>query len=98
MHAVPNTEAFELAGRRLWQCKACGYQIGYGWNDSAPNPNASHPLVLGGVPGHHAHTGFWALQLQRQLGLDSYETAWAMLHKLRRAMVRPDREAFQGEG
>ena len=26
------------------------------------------------------------------LGLRSYETAWAWLHKLRRAMVRPDRE------
>jgi hypothetical protein len=33
--------------------------------------------------------------LQRQRGLDSYETAWAMLHKLRRAMVRPDREALK---
>jgi len=25
------------------------------------------------------------------IGLGSYETAWAWLHKLRRAMVRPDR-------
>jgi hypothetical protein len=42
------------------------------------------------------HTpGLSALQRQRQLGLDSYETAWAMLHKLRRAMVRPDREALK---
>ena len=36
--------------------------------------------------------GVSALGLQRVLGLGSYETAWAWLHKLRRAMVRPDRE------
>ncbi len=31
--------------------------------------------------------GVSALLLQRQLGLTCYETAWMMLHKLRRAMV-----------
>jgi transposase-like protein len=42
------------------------------------------------------HTpGLFALQLQRQLGIDRYETAWAILHKLRRAMVRPDREPLK---
>lgn len=30
------------------------------------------------------------------LGLGSYETAWAWLHKLRRAMVRSDRERLNG--
>jgi len=37
-----------------------------------------------------------ALNLQRILGLGSYQTAWTMLHKLRRAMVRPSREKLQG--
>ena len=41
--------------------------------------------------------GFSALQLQRQLGLRRYETAWAMLQKLRRAMVRPEREPLKGK-
>src|ERR1035438_216515 len=31
-----------------------------------------------------------ALQIQRQLGLSRYETAFQILHKLRAAMVRPD--------
>ncbi len=41
--------------------------------------------------------GMSALGLQRQLGLGSYETAWAWLHKLRRAMVRPGRDRLSGE-
>jgi hypothetical protein len=35
--------------------------------------------------------GVSALGLQRELGIGSYQTAWAWLHKLRRAMVRPNR-------
>jgi transposase-like protein len=38
-----------------------------------------------------------ALLLQRQLGLSRYETAWMMLHKLRRAMVNATREPLRGE-
>ena len=41
-------------------------------------------------------TGASALGLQRVLGLGSYKTAWTWLHKLRRAMVRPDREQLGG--
>ncbi len=40
--------------------------------------------------------GASALGLQRILGLGSYKTAWAWLHKLRRAMVRPGRDRLQG--
>lgn len=40
--------------------------------------------------------GVTALGLQRVLGLGSYQTAWTMLHRLRRAMVRPGREQLSG--
>lgn len=40
--------------------------------------------------------GVSALGLQKELGLGSYRTAWTMLHKLRRAMIRPDRERLCG--
>jgi transposase-like protein len=41
-------------------------------------------------------SGASALGLQRVLGLGSYQTAWTMLHKLRRAMVRPGRDRLSG--
>ena len=40
--------------------------------------------------------GVSALGLQRVLGLGSYQTAWTMLHRFRRAMVRPDRDRLRG--
>ncbi len=41
--------------------------------------------------------GISATQLQIQLGLSRYETAFQILHKLRSAMVNPDREPLHGE-
>ena len=40
--------------------------------------------------------GVSALGLQRVLGLGSYQTAWTMLHRFRRAMVRPGRDKLKG--
>ena len=41
-------------------------------------------------------TGASAYNLKDFMGFGSYETAWAWLHKLRRAMVRPEREKLTG--
>jgi transposase-like protein len=41
--------------------------------------------------------GISALLLQRQLSIRRYETAWLILHKLRRAMVNAAREPLHGE-
>ena len=41
--------------------------------------------------------GISALLLQRQLALKRYETAWMMLHKLRRAMVNLAREPLHSD-
>jgi hypothetical protein len=40
--------------------------------------------------------GISAVQLQRQVGLSRYETAFQILHKLRAGMVRPNRDAIGG--
>jgi hypothetical protein len=39
--------------------------------------------------------GISALALQRALGIGSYQTAWAMLHRLRSVLVRPGRELLR---
>ncbi len=41
--------------------------------------------------------GVSAAELQRKLGLGSYQTAWSWLTKIRTAMVRPNREPLSGE-
>jgi transposase-like protein len=35
--------------------------------------------------------GISAMELKRQMGFGSYQTAWSWLHKIRKAMVRPGR-------
>lgn len=40
--------------------------------------------------------GVSALGMKRVLGLGSYQTAWAMLHRFRQAMVNPGREKLRG--
>src|SRR4051812_16719349 len=40
--------------------------------------------------------GIAATELKRQLGFGSYGTAWSWLHKIRKAMVRPEREPLAG--
>lgn len=40
--------------------------------------------------------GVRALGLQRARGLGNYKTAWALLHKLRRALIRPGRDRLSG--
>ncbi len=40
--------------------------------------------------------GASALGLKRVLGIGSYQTAWAMLHRYRSAMIRPGRDRLRG--
>jgi hypothetical protein len=44
------------------------------------------------VRGLDAAQGISAKDLERIMGLGSYETAWTWLHKLRAALVRPERK------
>ena len=92
-----HAEAYELGARDLFQCRSCRHQV------SVTAGTVLHrtrlPLHLWFVAAYlvTTHTpGFSAVQLQRQLGLARYETAWTMLHKLRRAMLRPERDRLSG--
>jgi len=84
-------------GSVLFQCAACDYKAS---------------VTAGTIfQDTHKPLGMWfraiwwvvcqkngasALGLQRILGLGSYKTAWAWMHKLRRAMVRPGRDRLTG--
>ena len=77
--------------RRLWSP-----DVGHGRDDLSGHPDAVDHVVPRDVVGDQTKTGTSALGLQRVLGLGSYQTAWAWLHKLRRAMVRPGRDRLSG--
>ena len=90
--------AYELLKQRRRQCAKCRYQVSL---------TAGTVLHRTKIPLTH---WFWAaflmttdkrgvsaLLVQYQLGLSRYETAWMMLHKLRRAMVNAAREPLRGE-
>lgn len=91
-------KAYRLAGRRRWQCLACRYQVSLTAGTVLHNTKTS--LTVWFWAAYLAVTdkrGISALLFQRQLGLTRYETAWMLLHKLRRAMVNTAREPLHGE-
>lgn len=95
--ACGHDTATTLRSRALLQCRTCRRQTSV---TAGTVLHRTHlPLTLWFTAAYlvTTHTpGFSAVQLQRQLGLSRYETAWAMLQKLRRAMVRPERDRLRG--
>jgi hypothetical protein len=94
--ACDSTDAWKTK-RELWVCRACERQTSIAANTifaGTRTPLASWFAAIWELVS--AKQGMSALQLKRVLGLGSYETAWAHLHKLRRAMVRPGRDLLQG--
>ena len=81
----------------LWQCAGCGRQTSV--TAGTIFQDTRTPLMTWFRAIWHvtsAKTGTSALALQQVLGLGSYQTAWAWLHKLRRAMLRPGRDRLSG--
>lgn len=92
-----NPEAYDLAPRKLRQCKRCGYQVSV--TAGTVLHRTRQPLTTWFWAAYLVvtHTpGISALQFQRQVDLSRYETAWVMLQKLRRAMIRPERDRIRG--
>jgi transposase-like protein len=90
--ACGHDRAWALKARVIYECAACGRQ---------------HALLKGTIFEQtktglarwflaiylvtSSKGGISAMELQRQMGFGSYQTAWTWLHKIRKAMVRPDR-------
>jgi transposase-like protein len=83
------------AGR--WQCSACGRRISV--TAGTIFDRTRTPLTVWFTACWQfatAKDGISALSLQRSLEIGSYQTAWAMLHRLRSVLMRPGRERLSG--
>ncbi len=83
--------------RGLWLCAGCRGQVSV--TAGTIFQDRKLPLTTWFRAMWHVTSqknGISALGLQRVLGMGSYKTAWALLHKLRRAMVRPGRDRLTG--
>ena len=90
------SEAFQ-GSRGRWICRQCRHQCTVTAGtifDKTRTPLHSWLAAVWYIV--NQKQGVNALGLKRVLGLGSYQTAWAMLHRLRRAMIRPGRERLGG--
>ncbi len=81
----------------LYQCKGCRTQTSV--TAGTVMHGSKLPLTVWFWAAYLMAThsnGISARQLQRQLGLGSYKSAWLLCTKLRRAMVAPDRSLLSG--
>ena len=85
------------ASRNRWVCRSCGDETTV--TAGTIFADSHLPLRLWFRAIWQVVTqkdGASAMGLQRVLGLGSYRTAWILLQKLRRAMVRPGRDCLHG--
>jgi transposase-like protein len=90
-------DRFWRTGAGLWMCRACQRRTSVTAGTifhRTRTPMSTWFAAIWFVTSQK--NGVSAQGLQRVLGFGSYETAWAWLHKLRRAMVRPDRDRLSG--
>jgi len=89
-------EAWAMADG-LWLCRKCRQQVSV--TAGTIFQDTKLPLTIWFQAMWYVTSqknGGSALGMKRVLGIGSYKTAWSMLHKLRRAMVRPGRERLNG--
>lgn len=83
--------------RGLWLCRVCRHQASVTAGTIFQDTRLPLRLWFRAIwQVTSQKNGASALGVQRVLGLGSYKTAWAWLHKLRRAMVRPGRDRLAG--
>jgi len=87
-------EPFRIPKRlRVLKCRSCHYETSI--TAGTVMHRSKTDILVWFWAAHLVSTqtpGISALELQKKLGLDRYETAFQMLHKLRSAMVRPNRD------
>ncbi len=86
-----------LTSRGYLHCKTCGKEVSLTAEtlfEGTRKPLKTWFLAMWFVTSQK--DGASALGLQQILGLKSYQTSWTWLHKLRSAMVRPERDLLRG--
>lgn len=87
-----------LAPRHLRECAACGRQTSVTAGTIMDHTRVPLTLWFWSAYLVATHTpGISAVQLRRHLGIGRCETAWLILHSLRRAMIAPERGLLTGE-
>jgi transposase-like protein len=90
-------KGWPLKGRGLMECAVCGHQASVIAGTIFQDTHKPLRLWFQAIwLVTSQKQGASALSLKQNLGLGSYETAWVWLHKLRAAMVRPDRDRLEG--
>jgi transposase-like protein/ribosomal protein L37AE/L43A len=96
--ACGHRQAWRLGRRNIYECAACGQQHSLLKGtifEQTKTGLAKWFLAIYLVSASKG--GISALELQRQMGFGSYQTAWTWLHKIRRAMVRRGRAALTAQ-
>ncbi len=89
--------ATTVARGRVWRCGGCDKRVSR--TAGTIFQDTRTPLTVWFAAAWYMTAdpgGVAALTMQRLLGLGSYQTAWAMLHRYRTAMVCPGRELLAG--
>ena len=96
--ACGGTRAWALRGKvHTRECAGCGKQTSVTAGTAMHGSKLSLTVWFWAAYLMATHSnGISALQLQQQLGLGSYKSAWLLCAKLRRAMVAPKREPLAG--
>lgn len=87
-----------ITSRGLSKCAACSYQVSVKAGTIFERSRLPLTIWFRAIWWVTSQkNGASAKGLQQILGLGSYETAWTLLHKLRRAMIRPGRDRLAGK-
>jgi len=91
-----NTKSWPI-GDTLFECSKCGHQtsvIAGTIFQGTRKPLKTWFIAIWWITTQK--NGASAMGLQQVLGLESYKTAWTWLHKIRKAMVHPNRTKLSG--
>lgn len=84
---------WEERGGFLFECAKCGHQTSLTSGTLLEKTRKPFKVWFRAIfEISSRRNGISAKDLQRIMGFGSYKTAWSWLHKLRRALVRPERE------